>query len=122
MKAGAHLQEARDPTAQRHATLGRLGDAAQDFEQRALAGAVATDDADDFALLHLEAYILERPELLDLVALHDLPPADQVGGLARKASRLAYDGVAQRRMAIELCGLVADQVALGEVFNCDDGV
>ena len=62
----------------------RLGDAAQDLEQRALAGTVAADDADDLALLDLEAHILERPELLDLVALNDLAPAQHVGGLARK--------------------------------------
>ena len=44
------------------APRGRLGDAAQDLEQRALAGAVAADDADDLALLHLEAHILQRPD------------------------------------------------------------
>ena len=40
----------------------RLGDARQDLEQRALAGAVAADDADDLALLDLERHVLQRPE------------------------------------------------------------
>ena len=34
----------------------------QDLEQRALAGAVAADDADDFAGLHLERDVAQRPE------------------------------------------------------------
>src|SRR5262245_25989535 len=116
MKPGADLQQARDPSAQRQASLGWLGDTAQDVEQRALAGAVAADDADDFALLHLEAHILERPELLDLVALHDLPATYEISGLAGETARLAHDGVAQCRMAVALGSLVANQIALGEVL------
>ena len=73
MKAGTDLEQARDASAQRHAPFRRLGDAAQDLEKRALAGAVAADDAEDFAPLDLEAHILQRPEFLDFVALDDLP-------------------------------------------------
>ena len=51
MKAGADFQQARDAAAQGDAPGGRLGDAAEDLEQRALAGAVAADDAEDLALL-----------------------------------------------------------------------
>ena len=39
-----------DPAADHGPAGGRLGDAAEDFQQRALAGAVAADDADDLAL------------------------------------------------------------------------
>ena len=43
--------------------LGRLGDRDEDLEQRALARAVAADDADDLALLDLERDVSQRPEL-----------------------------------------------------------
>ena len=47
---------------------------------------------------HLEAHVLERPELLDLVALNDLPSAEEISRLAREIARLAADHVAQRCM------------------------
>src|SRR5580700_1171635 len=59
MKAGADLEQAGDPAAQGDAPLGRLGYAGQDLEQRALAGAVPANDAEDLALAHLEVNILE---------------------------------------------------------------
>ena len=46
------------------------------FEQRALAGAVAADDADDLARLDLERDVLQRPEVLQrLVAAAELREA-----------------------------------------------
>ena len=45
------------------AALGRLGDAREDLEQRALAGAVAADDADDLAALDFEGDVTEGPEI-----------------------------------------------------------
>jgi len=42
---------------------GRLGDAREDFEQGALARAVAADHADDLAALHLKGDVLEGPEV-----------------------------------------------------------
>ena len=66
VKAGADLEQARNPALDCDAPLGRLGDAREDLQQCALAGAVAADDADHLAALDLEAHILERPELLGL--------------------------------------------------------
>ena len=115
------------PTSSRLATrprsvtrpAGRLGDAAQDLEQRALAGAVAADDAEHLALLDLEADILQRPELLDLVALDDLPAAHDVDGLARDIARLAAKHVAQRRVVVALAALgpMAEEVASSRDFR-----
>ena len=51
----------RDAAADHGPAGGRLGDPAEDFEQRALAGAVAADDADHFALGHLERHVLQSP-------------------------------------------------------------
>ena len=52
----------RDAAADARLPVGRLGDPAQDLQQRALAGAVAADDADDLAGLNGKRHVLERPE------------------------------------------------------------
>ena len=49
VEAGADFEQARDAAPQLDAAARRLGDAAQDLEQRALAGAVAADDAEHLA-------------------------------------------------------------------------
>ena len=54
MKAGADFEQAADAAAQLDTPAGRLGDAAEDFQQRRFAGAVAADDADDLAGLYFE--------------------------------------------------------------------
>ena len=64
MEAGAHLQQAGDAARAVHAAAGRLGDAREDLEQGALPRAVAADDADHLAALHLEGDVLERPEVV----------------------------------------------------------
>ena len=102
VKAGADLEQAADAAAQPHPPLGRLGDAAEDLEQRALAGSVAADDADDLALLDLEADILQRPEFLDLVALNDLSAVEEISRLAHEIARLAPNDVTQRRITLAL--------------------
>ena len=122
VKAGADLEQAADAAAQPHPALGRLGDAAEDLEQRALAGAVAADDADDLALLDFEAHVLQRPKLLDLVALNDLLAAKEISRLAYEVARLACDDVTQRFISFALSGLMADQVALGQIFDGDDDI
>ena len=65
MKAGADLEQAGDTSPEHHPAAGRFGDAAEDFEKRALSSAVAADYAQHFAALDLEADILERPKFLD---------------------------------------------------------
>ena len=59
VKAGADLQQARDLAFQVDAAMGWLGDAAQDFEQRALACSVSPDDAQHFPPVDLERDILQ---------------------------------------------------------------
>ena len=71
MKAGADLKQRRDAAADADLAAGRLGDAAQDLEQRALPRPVAADDAENLARLDGEGDVLERPEL----GVIDLPLA-----------------------------------------------
>ena len=78
MGAGADLQQAADAPADFDLAGGGGGDAREDLEQGALAGAVAADDAEDLALLDLEADVAQGPELAALavavVLLADLEP------------------------------------------------
>ena len=114
MKPGADFEQARDAAAQCDPARSRLGDAREDLEQGRFAGAVAADDAEDLALLDLEADILERPEFLDLIALHDLPAAHDIGSLARGVAQMPLQHVAEIGEALVHgpLGTVPDQIAL----------
>ena len=121
VKARAHLEQARHAAADLDAPGARLGNPREDLQQRRLAGAIAPDDADHLATLDLEVDILERPELLDLVAHDELAAAHHVAGRAHEVPRPARDHVAQRDVALALA-LVADQVALAETIGADDDI
>ncbi len=54
VKPGADLQKRRDATPRAYPARGGVGDFREYFEERALAGTVAADDADDLPLVHLE--------------------------------------------------------------------
>ena len=62
VKTRADFQQRADPPVNVGVAGGRLGDARENFQQRAFARAVATDDAEHFAVLDLERYVFERPE------------------------------------------------------------
>ena len=72
----ADLEQAGDASAQFNPPLGRLGDSAEDLEQRAFASAIAADHAENFPLLDIEANVFERPEFLDLISLYHLTSTD----------------------------------------------
>ena len=57
MKAGADFEQASNTTAKNYAPSGRLGDAAENLEERAFAGSVASDNPQYLAALDLEADI-----------------------------------------------------------------
>jgi hypothetical protein len=61
----------------------------QDFEQCALACAVATDDADDFAPFNLEVDILKRLKFFDDFAFKNLPPSSALRAKFRLALPMA---------------------------------
>ena len=71
MKAGADLEQRADPAIQVGEAFVGIGDARQDLQQRALARAVAADDADDGAGFHFEGDVFQGPErvLIGLGAL-----------------------------------------------------
>ncbi|CAA9406152.1 MAG: hypothetical protein AVDCRST_MAG64-1988 [uncultured Phycisphaerae bacterium] len=113
VEAGADLQQRRDPPAEHRPALARLGDAAEDFQQRALAGAVAPDEADHLAAVHLERGVLQRPERLGALA-----------GVAGAGLELPHHApaeprqrVAERRVLVEL---LPQEVRLAEAVDVDD--
>ena len=62
MKAGADLEQRADAPAQLHRAGRRLRDARQDLEQRALAGAVRSDQAERGSARDIERHVPKRPE------------------------------------------------------------
>src|SRR5262249_37874147 len=76
--------------------FGWLGDAREDLQQRALAGAVGADDADDLAGAHLEGDIAQRPERRSLCRRS--AGADGGAQSAERAERQRRESVAERTM------------------------
>ena len=95
MEAGADLQQAADAALDLDLAAGGGGDAREDLEQGALAGAVAADDAEDLALPDLEADIPEGPELAALtVAVVRVADLEQRVGTAARLGPPAVEVLA----------------------------
>ena len=62
VEAGADFEEGADAAAHPDFAFGRLGDAAEDLEERGFARAVGSDDADDGSGLNFEGDVAEGPE------------------------------------------------------------
>ena len=92
--------------------LGRLGHPAQDFQQRALAGAIAADNADDLAGLNGKRHVLERPEFGTLAGEIAASTDPFVPKTRKKMLHLLTHG---------LCIELPQLVAFGEIFNFDNG-
>src|SRR5581483_6856093 len=106
MEACADFEEGADAAADFGETGGGAGDAGEDFEEGGFAGAVASDEAEDFAFADLERDVAESPEKLVLGAAK--------GGEGRTEE--AVEGVAEAGVGDE-CAIVA----LGEAVGVDDG-
>src|SRR5215831_7083854 len=119
MKPGSYVEQARRSSVQRDASLGWIGDAAENFEQRALASAVAADDTENVPLLNVETHIAQCPERFHLVTLDDLLATGGVDQLLCKITRFSHQHFTESRA---LQQAMSDRIALGEFFNCDDGI
>ena len=74
IKARAKREDGRNAAARdRDFAMGRIGDAADQLQQRRLAGTIAADDAAALALADLEADVAQDPMLL----IEPLPAAEQ---------------------------------------------
>ncbi len=64
MKSDSDFEQTRDASEQMQLALGRLGDVADDLEERALARAVSPDHAEDFGVVQIERDVAQGPERL----------------------------------------------------------
>src|SRR5262245_4580078 len=110
MKSGTDLEETTHSSAQPDLSTRRFGDATEDLEQGARTRAISPNDADHLALLDFEADVLERPDLLNFITLHDLPAGDQVGCLPNEVAGLAAHDITQGRVSLTLNGLMSNQI------------
>ena len=98
---------------------GRLGDAGEDLEQRALAGAVAADDADDLAALDLEGDVAQGPDGVLAVGRLGGGKVGTWEGWQAETLEGGCEGVAQGVVALLRA---ADAVELAQVFDADGDV
>src|SRR5439155_20461742 len=95
------------------APFGGSGYAGENLEQGGLAGAVAADDADDFALTDLEGNVLQRPDVpRPVVRIRSVGAEQSPGGSER-----APENVAQGQIALALSDAVALAQAVGANGN-----
>src|SRR5258708_10262862 len=106
MKAGADFEERADAAVDFGPAGGGAGDAGKDFEKSGFAGAVAADEAEDFAFADFEGDVFEGPKGFVLrAAEHGERRADE-----------SLKGMPQTGF-----GLEATMVALRETVGLNDG-
>ena len=116
MKPSADFKQAGETPLDLHASLSRLGNSGEHLQQGRFAGAISSDHAHGLATFDLKAYILERPELFDLVASDHLAAVEHILGRACKILRTLAHCIAQCAGALA-AGLVANLVGFAEPFH-----
>src|SRR3546814_11025487 len=89
MESRSHLQQRGHPAMQARPSRRRVRNPRQDLEQRALARAVLSHDAQNLARLDFQVQVPQRPEIVALVMAREGPELlhvrPQAGGPARLA-------------------------------------
>src|SRR5262249_44125983 len=106
MEAGADFEKRTDASVNFGPAGGRSGNSGQDLQERRFAGAVAADEAEDFAFTDVERDVFEGVERL-------------VAGTAEDGKR-GFDGAFESVPEAGI-GVEAAAVELGERFSVDDG-
>src|SRR5580704_496588 len=83
VETSGNLQESGKASVHSHVTLGRLHDAAQNFERGTLPRAVAADDAEGFAAFDFEGNVMERPKFARVAGIEFLS-AEHFAGQRRQ--------------------------------------
>jgi len=100
MEAGAHFQKTADAAVDFGEAGGGTRDARENFEERGFAGAVASDEAEDFAFVHVHGDVFEGPEGFlggaaqgfDGVASEIFQGVAEAGGLLQAAAIVFAEG------------------------------
>ena len=75
MEACSDLEKGAHPAVDASFALGRLGDARQDLQERALPGAVLPDDPQHISLVDVEIDVAQRPDGIAPIGLGAIPQA-----------------------------------------------
>ena len=121
VEAGAYLEERGYAATGVDAAGGGGGDAAEELEQGALAGAVLADDAEDIAFLYIEADVLEGIDVVGITL------RGSVVGLADLEVGVFFVAHAGEPPAVQVVGYCAgadgaEAVELADVFETDYGL
>ena len=109
VKAGADFEQGAHLATKKGSTRGRIGDAGENLQERALARPVATDQPDQLASLDLEVDILQRPEVILLIV-----PAGKLGVLLPVMADIVPK--------VTLFTTFGDEVALADTLAADGDV
>lgn len=116
VKAGADFEQAGNAPFDFDLSTGGGGDAREDFEQGAFAGAVAPNDAENFALFDGEGDVAQRPDGFGAGGGVLCADFEQGVGFAARARPPDFEVVGERAGAD-----LSETVGFGEVFDGDDG-
>src|SRR6185295_10282563 len=114
MKTGPDFNQRREPSVDHDLAVGWSRDPRKQLQDRALAGAVVSDDAERFRAMHIKTDVFQRPEIFSPLSYrqqlpHECPIAVRIAADAislRNFSELKIDhlnDVGQRRFdALEI--------------------
>src|SRR5690242_8710976 len=108
MEAGADFEERADAAVDFRPAFGGASDAGEDLEQRGFAGAIAADEAENFAFVDVERNVFEGPEGFGLAAAEE----------GKRRAQRAAEMVAEQRALLKRSAVVE----LREAFAVNDGV
>src|ERR1700732_2396493 len=114
METGADFEQTGDATSKANAAFSRFRDAAENFQKRRFACAIASDDPDNFPFRNIEGDIPQSPEFFN-------------GPFLRRATRQAPEGtfdaldeiLAQSAVSLIAQPFVANRVFLSKIVNAD---
>src|SRR5712692_9999002 len=117
VESSAHLQQGTNPAPHLGMALGRLGDARENLQERALARPVTPDYTDGLAMSYLEGGVPESPESLVHIGRADGPTAQQCACPAKRGQKRIGKRLRQSSVCILLPG---DVVLLAKTLCTDD--
>src|SRR4051794_5171515 len=94
MKTGSDFNQRREPSVDHDLTICRSRDPRKQLQDRALAGAVVSDDAERFRAMHVKTDVFERPEIFFSFSYRQQLPHE-----CALAIRIASDAISLRNFS-----------------------
>src|SRR6185312_8797681 len=109
MKAGSNFQQTCHSRPHHYSSLGRISDARDYFQQRALAGAVPADNADDVPFVDVERDVFQSPKMFFGICVREI--------LSAKAPKCSPLSRQSRSHSALLEGIGGEQVFLRQMLD-----